>query len=96
MFNNFFVFNNFKMKFAVLQRKFKNDKFDTKHFRISQKMNVTDFLRVISGETDHYMDTIKIVSQMTSSIAVAYKGFIQKHSPQDSLNTQKHKCSQKR
>ena len=79
MFNNFFVFDNFKMKFAILQREFKNDELDIKKIFKSQKMSVTDFLGVISGETDHYMNMMKVVRPMTSSIAVACKGFIQKN-----------------
>ena len=45
MFNNFFVFDNFKMRFAILQREFKNDELDIKKIFKSQKMSVTDFFR---------------------------------------------------
>ena len=45
MFNNFFVFDNFKMRIAILQREFKNDKLDIKKNFKTQKMSVTDFFR---------------------------------------------------
>ena len=44
MCNYFLVFDNFEMKFAVMQREFKNDELDKKHFRISQKSKVLFFL----------------------------------------------------
>ena len=45
MFNNFFVFDNFKTRIAILQREFKNDELDIKKIFKSQKMSVTDFFR---------------------------------------------------
>ena len=38
-----FVFNNFEMKVRALQKEIEHDEFDTVHFKISQKKNVTDY-----------------------------------------------------
>ena len=38
-----FVFNNFVMKVRALQKEIEHDEFDTVHFKISQKKNVTDY-----------------------------------------------------